>query len=263
MHEPAPAIDRARARTARAFSPRPLYSRPKNRVKETTRRLRAAPQAGSGERVGQQVGQIEHERVSAGAVDDDGTHAKLGQHLAAGPAGGRLRGAARDGDGEQAPVPFGDRQVHGRAFGADGEAERRVLDVAAAGDGARAGQHRGADVEAGVRRVCPAPGRACRTDQVIGRPCAGTAGARHSKRSRSREGPSSVSRYGGVTMPAETTSLSASSMLISSRITWLSGTRHKNPVVGFGVVITKTLRTRSLVLAWASPRVSPVTNPTE
>jgi|GEM_PF-638831 len=66
---------------------------------------------------------------------------------------------------------------------------------------------------------------------------------------------------GGTTLPPEITIFMPSPTLISSGITFCSGTNTRNPLVGLGVVGTNTFTTRSCVLACASPPASLVTNP--
>ncbi len=66
---------------------------------------------------------------------------------------------------------------------------------------------------------------------------------------------------GGVTIPPETTSLSASSTLISRKTSSCLGQNSKNPEVGFGVVGTNTLTVSSRVRCCTSPLVLPVTKP--
>ncbi len=63
-------------------------------------------------------------------------------------------------------------------------------------------------------------------------------------------------------MPAETINLEASSNVISKYLISLFGNISKKPLVGFGVVGTKTLTKSELVFSDISPSLSLVANPT-
>ena len=63
-------------------------------------------------------------------------------------------------------------------------------------------------------------------------------------------------------VPAETINFEASSKLISKYITSFFGNISKKPLVGLGVVGTKTLTNLSLIFLLISPLFSFVTKPT-
>ena len=63
-------------------------------------------------------------------------------------------------------------------------------------------------------------------------------------------------------MPADTINFEASSKLISRYITSFFGNISRNPLVGLGVVGTKTLINSCLVFFLISPEFSFVANPT-
>ena len=63
-------------------------------------------------------------------------------------------------------------------------------------------------------------------------------------------------------VPAETINLDACSKLISKNIKFFLGTINKNPLVGFGVVGTKTFTSSFPILSLIIPLFSFVANPT-
>ena len=63
-------------------------------------------------------------------------------------------------------------------------------------------------------------------------------------------------------MPAETINLEASSKLISKYLISFFGNISKNPLVGFGVVGTKTFTNSEFVFSEISPSLSFVAKPT-
>jgi len=80
--------------------------------------------------------------------------AKFAEDLAAGAAGGGgFGGRGVDGDADDLAVTGGDGVENGGAFGAVGEAEGCVLDVAAGEDGTVGGLDGGANGELGVGGV--------------------------------------------------------------------------------------------------------------
>src|SRR6266536_3139146 len=97
-----------------------------------------------------------------GCRDDRDVAGKLPENLAASAAGRRgLVGARHDGDGAESADAFRERFPDRDPLGADGQAVRRVLDVAASPDPAALVLDRRADGEAAPfrDRVGPVPGR--------------------------------------------------------------------------------------------------------
>src|SRR5262245_41967587 len=97
--------------------------------------------------------------------------AELPQDLPARAAGRRRRlGVGDDRNPREDAVAFGERLEHRDAFGADGEAVRRVLDVAPGDDGAVARLQRGADLEVreGGLRVLAGAARGADEVEVFG-----------------------------------------------------------------------------------------------
>src|SRR6266851_7713079 len=81
---------------------------------------------------------------------------------------------------------------------------------------------------------------------------------------QSRFYPSALrGRYSGATAPRLMMNLMPSATDISNLTTSVSGTNTRKPLVGFGVVGTKTLTIPAAVFDWNSGLAAPVRKPTE